>query len=150
MPIQPFLTPMDRAEGPAPVVVAIPDPFLRMYVAQVLENRSLPTVEISSAANALAFLEQNEDTRIVIVDPSADETDHSFWCRAKGSVRKLAVLAVSLGGRVEAQACNSRGYDGAVDARSPNDVISKVRSLIAASHKPSSDDGVRTLAAGTR
>jgi hypothetical protein len=148
MPVQPLLTPADRAEDAAPVVVAVPDPFLRMYVAQVLENRSFPAVEIASGAKALAFLEENGDTRILIIDPSADETDHSFCWRAKGCVRELAVLAVSLGGRVEAEACNSRGYDAAVDARSPNDVISKIRSLVAASHKACSVDGARSLATG--
>jgi CheY-like chemotaxis protein len=129
-------------------VVAIPDPFLRMYVAQVLENRSFPAVEIASAASALAFLEENEDTCILILDPSADETDHSLCRRAKGSVRDLAVLAVSLGGGVEAEACNSRGYDAMVDACSPNDVISKIRSLVAASPKARSDDRARSLATG--
>jgi CheY-like chemotaxis protein len=149
MPVQPLLTPADRAEDAAPVVVAVPDPFLRMYVAQMLENRSCPAVEIASAASALTFLEENEDTRILIVDSSADETDHSFCWRATGSGRDLAVLAVSLGDGAEAEASNSRGYDATVDARSPNDVISKIRSLVAASSKARSDDGARSFAAGS-
>ena len=120
-----------------------------MYVAQMLENRSFPAVEIASSTSALAFLEDNEDTRILTVDPYADETDHSFCWRAKGSGRDLALLAVFLGDGAEAEASNSRGYDATVDARSPNDFISKIRSLVAASPKARSDDGARSLATGT-